>query len=187
MTLPCWQVCHLTLSCMNRISQRFVRILSSNTRQYVTNILFCSNFQNEIVHIFDFPARHTQLISVEMITQYTFCERCVNFCLFLFRHFVLKDAQSTIWVCFRPKRLWPLKYRTMDKVQKPTNPDCHIQSSRSFRIYPKSKLFHLSFSLGRDIKYHIHINTKFKIIHCFLLTEFHFMGYNAIKGPAFSA
>jgi hypothetical protein len=31
--------------------------------------------------------------------------------------------------------LWFLEYRTMDKVQKPSNPECYTPSSEPFRIY----------------------------------------------------
>jgi hypothetical protein len=45
--------------------------------------------------------------------------------------------------------LWSLEYRPMDKVRKPSNPECYISSSEPFRIYliimlsslPQTQLF----------------------------------------------
>jgi hypothetical protein len=68
--------------------------------------------------------------------------------------------------------LYFLEYRTMDKAQKPNNPECHTPSSKPFRIefhcFPISLCLYFIF-----IYIHICIYISFKLARTFIKLSGH--------------
>jgi hypothetical protein len=78
-----------------------------------------------------------------------------------------KNTRFGNWICFRPQvrgqetptQLGPLEraslnHWTMDKVQKPSSPECHIPSSEPFKVFSNSVMFvtYVLFELGLGMR-----------------------------------